>query len=575
MPEETRRHRFHALIRSFENERSSFLTHWRDLSDNILPRRAQFTVTQTNRGERRNLKIIDNTATLASRTLASGMMGGVTSPARPWFRLTTPDPAFAEQGQVKEWLHTVTLRMSSVFLRSNLYKALPILYADMGTFATGAMLVEEDFDDVLRFYTFPIGSYALALNDKLQVDVFFREFRLTVRQVIQRFAKRDENGNIIWTNFSTAVKAEYDRGHFDTWIDIYHIIQPNTDFDPRKLDSKRYESVYFEKGSTSTSVHSPIHEPDIYLRDRGYDNFPVLAPRWETTGEDVYGTNCPGMAALGDIRGLQIMQKKKAQAVSKMVNPPMTGPGSMKNSKSSILPGDITYVDVQTGQQGFQPAHEVRFSVGEIIEDIREHQFRIRRAYYEDLFLMLANIDRREITATEIEERKEEKLLALGPVLEQLNQDLLDPLINITFDMMEKQGLIPEPPESIEGLELKVEYISIMHAAQKLSGLVGVERTAQFVTSLADIKPDVIDKLDGDQMVELYADITGIPPNLIVPDEAVLQIREARAQQAAQEAQAAQVEQTAKTAKELSATDLEGNNALAALLDRSQAGALQ
>lgn len=576
MAKETRRQQLNALWANLENDKSSFITHWRDLSDNILPRRAQFTVSNTNRGEKRNQKIIDNTAVLASRTLASGMMGGITSPARPWYRLSTPDPGLTEQPQVKEWLNIVTERMNVVFLRSNLYNALPNLYEDIGTFATGAMLIEEDFDTVVRFYTFPIGSYAIALNDKLVPDVFMREFRLQVRQLIQKFAQRTESGNIIWDNFSQQVHDFYLRGQMDAWIDIHHVIQPNEKYDPRKLGSKKYESLYYERGTTSGASEQTLRDPDVFLRERGYDKFPVLAPRWQVTGEDIYGGNCPGMAALGDIRGLQIMQKKKAQALAKKVNPPMVGPSSLKTSKSSILPGDMTYVDIREGLQSFRPAHEVNFQLSELENDIREHQFRIKRAFYEDLFLMIANTDRREITAREIDERHEEKLLGLGPVLQRLNQDLLNPLIDITYDMMDRFGLIPEPPEALEGRELKVEFISIMHQAQQLAGLGSIERTVQFVTDLSNIKPEAIDKLDGDAAVEHFANITGVPPDMIVSDEAVAEIRQTRAEQEQAREQAAQAEQAAKTAQNLSGAKLGGGgSALDSLIEASEAGALQ
>jgi len=84
----TKRKQFDILRAQLENERSSFLSHWRDLGEHILPRRPRFTTSENNKGDRKNQKIIDATATMAARTLRSGMMSGVTSPARPWFRLS-------------------------------------------------------------------------------------------------------------------------------------------------------------------------------------------------------------------------------------------------------------------------------------------------------------------------------------------------------------------------------------------------------------------------------------------------------------------------------------------------------
>ena len=151
---------FETLRTSLETERSSFDSHWLDLSDYNLPRRAQFSVSDTNQGQKKNKKIINSTSSQAIRTLRSGMMGGITSPARPWFKLTTSDPALARIDAVKDWLHIVDKEMGAVFLRSNLYNALPIVYGDIGTFGTAAMLVEEDFDRVIRCYAFPTVRFS-------------------------------------------------------------------------------------------------------------------------------------------------------------------------------------------------------------------------------------------------------------------------------------------------------------------------------------------------------------------------------------------------------------------------------
>lgn len=575
---ETKRQQFQILKAQLDAEQSSFLSHWRDLADFIFPRRPRFTVSDVNKGDRRNQKIYDSTATLAARTLRSGMMSGVTSPARPWFRLTTPDPDLAEYGSVKEWLHHVSQNMSTAFLKSNLYNCLPITYGDMGAFATGCMSIEEDFQDIVRFYPFPIGSYKIANNEKMKVDVFMRDFRMTVRQLINKFGPMEMNSREIdWSRFSEQVKQFWDRGEYETWIDVTHVIKPNPDYDPKKIQSKfkKYLSCYYEQGYSGGNGSGAELLPqdfDRYLSEKGYDMFPILAPRWEVTGEDVYGTECPGMTALGDIKQLQVQEKRIAQAIEKMVNPPMTGPTSLRNSKASILPADITYVDIREGQQGFRPAHEVNFRVSELEGKQAQIRQRISRAFYEDLFLMLANSDRREITAREIEERHEEKLLALGPVLEQLNQDLLDPLIDNTFNIMLRQNRLPPPPKEIQGMDLKVEYISVMAQAQKVVGIGGVERFASFVGSIAAANPEVMDKVDMDQMVDVYGDLTSVPPSIVRTDEMVAGIRQNRANAQKQAKAAELIQQGAGAAKDLSQSNLSEDNALGALLAQGNAG---
>jgi hypothetical protein len=560
------------------NERSSFESHWRELADYIYPRRPRFFTSDVNRGDRRSQKILDSTAGLAARTLRSGMMSGVTSPARPWFRLTTPDPDLAEFGAVKEWLHIVTQRMTTVYLRSNIYNVLPIVYGDLGVFGTSPLLVDEDFEETLRGYPFPVGSYCLANDARLKVKVFTRDFRLTVRQIVQMFGQKKDSGSVDWTNISSYVKNLWDQGQTEAWVDLCHVIKPNDDYDATRLHSKfkKFSSSYFELGSGSASSSNYLRSPegDVFLRESGYDYFPVLAPRWEITGEDVYGTTCPGMEALPDIKQLQLGEKRSLQAIEKMVNPPMVGPTHLRNQKTSILPGDITYSDEREGQRGFRPAHEVNFRIQELEMKQEQVRTRIKRSFFEDLFLMLANSDRREITAREIDERHEEKLLALGPVLEQLNQDLLDPLIDVTFDIMVKRDQIPPAPEELHGVPLKVEYLSVMAQAQKLIGISGVERFTGFLgqTAQATQNPALLDKLDGDQLVDVVGDMYSVPPGIIRTDDKVQAIRQQRAQAQQQQAQAQMIQQGASAAKDLSQSDLEGDNALNRLLDQANAG---
>lgn len=568
----TLRSRYELLRSQLALERSSFEPHWRDLSDNILPRRSRFYQNDVNRGDRRNQRIIDSTASLAVRTLRSGMMSGITSPARPWFQLATPDPDLSETPPVKDWLYVVSQRMATVFQTSNLYQTLPTLYGDLGTFGSSAMLIEEDFKNVIRTYAYPIGSYYLANDDRMQVKVFMREFRLTIRQLVQKFGglKEDGSGNIDWSNFSPYIEEYYRRGQLDAWVDVVHCIKDNEDYNPGSglARFKRYSSVYYERGVTGTTSYA-MDFPDKFLRVSGYDYFPVLCPRWEITGEDVYGTNCPGMEALGDIRQLQLGERRAMQAIEKMVNPPMKGPVSLKNQKASLLPGDITYVDERDGQRGFTPVHEVNAPLQELENKQAAVRSRIQRCFYEDLFLLMSQSDRRDITAREIDERHEEKLLALGPVLEQLNQDLLDPLIDITFQMMLRQNLIPPAPQELQGVNLKIEYVSVMAQAQKMVGISGIERFAQFTNQLAVTNPSAMDKVNTDTLIDRYGDMTSVPPGIVRTPEDVGAIRKSRADQIAADQKMNHIEQGSKAAKNLSDSNVQSDNALSQLLNRA------
>lgn len=562
----TKLQHYQSQLGFLKSERTPFDLYWQDLADFILPARFRVVASDRNRGNRRNQSIIDSTATFATRTLQSGLHAGLTSPARPWMRLTTPDPDLAEFAPVREWLHVVTQRMLTVFQQTNLYNVLPTLYGDLGTFGTGAMAVVPH-RKVFRAYSYPVGSYVLGQDADGKIAVFMREYRLTVRQLVEAFGRVEGSTDIQWASISSHVKSLWDSAEYDQPIDVVWVVAPNPQADPRRLGAKYlpFTSCHFELGKEADSDSGRG-----FLRESGFKTCPIFAPRWEVTGEDSYGTFCPGMIALGDVRQLQTMHREKGKAVKKIIDPPVVGPAVLRNQKTSLLPGDITYLDTREGMQGLKPVHEIRIDLSHLTLDMQLTQDRIRRAFYEDLFLMLASSDAQRgaqpVTAREVQERHEEKLIALGPVLERTNDELLDPLVDRVWGMMEDRGLIPEPPDEIDGVELKVEYTSIMAQAQKLVGVVAQDRFVQTVAPMAEIAgPAILNKVDWNQVIDNYADTLGVDPRIIRSNDEADALTAAQAKQAQDAAEAQQAKDMGAALKSAGTTPMEGDTALTRL----------
>lgn len=522
------------------NERSSWDPHWREISKYQQPRLGRFFQTERNQGQRRNQHIIDNTALFGSRTLAAGMMSGMTSPARPWFKPAIADTDLMEYGPVKTWLHRLNRVMLSIFAAGNTYRSLHSCYEELGLFGTWADFVMDDFENVIHHYPMTIGEYAIATDERGNVDTVCRQMQMTVGQLVKKFGKE---------NCSNAVRNLWDRHNVDSWVDVIHMVEPRTERDARKRDNLNmpFSSCYFEPGSDTW---------DKFLRESGFERFPALCPRWVITGNDIYG-HSPGMDVLGDVKQLQQEQLRKGQAIDYKVNPPLQVPTAYKGEAVDRLPGGVSYVDSLGPNAGIRSAFEVNLDLSHLLEDINDVRGRIREGYYADLFLMLANDTRSGTTATEIAERHEEKLLMLGPVLERLHNELLSPLIDMTFDRMQRAGMLVgqlEPPAELEGMELKVEFVSVLAQAQRAVAAGGVDRLLGTVSSIAAVKPDVLDKIDFDQVVDDYGEMFGVNPEIIVPDDVVAERRAQRAQQmAAQQAAAAAptVVDAAKTASEI------------------------
>lgn len=519
-------------------ERQSFDSHWKDVATYQLPRAGRFQTTDVNKGDKRHNHIYDNTAIRALRTLAAGMMSGTTSPARPWFRLALKDRDLMEFAPVKQWLFDTSALMRSVFASSNTYPALHQCYTELGAFGTWANFVQPDFDNVIHHYPMTVGEYAIAVNDKGVVDTVVREFRMTVGQMMRQFGR---------ANCSTTVRNLYDRGALDDWVDVVHLVEPREAHNPSKYDNRAmpWSSCYFEPAQTNW---------DSYLSESGYKRFRALCPRWDVTGNDIYG-HSPAMECLGDVKQLQHEQLRKAQAIDLQVNPPLQVPVAYKDQANKRIPGGVMFVDATSPGGGVRSAYEVNLRLDYLLLDIQDTRERIRASYYADLFLMLANQPANgKMTATEVAERHEEKLLMLGPVLERLHNELLSPLVDITFERMAEANILPPPPPELEGVDMDIEFISTLAQAQRAVAAAGSDRLLGTVGSLVNIWPSVRHKINAMQVVDSYAEMFGVDPRMVVSDEDANAAAdaEAQAQQAAQQGAAmAQAVESAKSASEI------------------------
>jgi hypothetical protein len=561
---------------ALERNRASYWTTWKDIASHFAPRRGRFLLgasDQPRRGRRRDQRLIDNTPLIAARTLASGMMAGISSPARPWFRLRFANDRLNDAPGVRSWLDEVQKRLLHVFARSNLYNCLHTLYGELGTFGTAVLWVDEDPEDIVRGYTLTVGEYWLSSSRRLAVDTLYRTMWWSARQIVDTFGRE---------RCSPAVRSAFDNGQLDLEFEIVHALEPNptataAGFAPGEVEEPFLQwrgslnrhfpirCVWFERGQQGGAGHALLHVS-------GYQEFPAMCPRWEIAGSDTYGWG-PGWVALGDSQQLQTQQKRKLEAIEKMVKPPMVGPPSLRNEPASLLPGGITYVADPSGQS-FRPAFDMHLDLGALAADIGECQGRIKSAFYADLFLMLAESDRREITAREIDERHEEKMLMLGPVLERLHDELLDPLVTRVFNIMARAGLMPPPPVDLQGrgvnlATMQVEFISILAQAQKAVSASAIERFWQFGAEIGAIRQEALDRLDADGTMDAYADITGVPSGIVVPRAEAVRVRAARAAALQGQTAMADAERIAAIARTASEIDVGGGqNAVSAMLGR-------
>jgi len=536
-------------LAALDTEFEYWRDHYQDLAAYILPRRYQWLgqygplgeAERGQRGRQRSERIKDGLGTRAARKLAAGMMGGITSPTRPWFRLglAGAEKLGEEPVIVRRYLDEVQLRIQRVLSVSNFYETLSSQYLDVGVFGTSAFLCYEDPETFVRFYACPVGAFRLANDSRRSVNTFGRRFQMTVEQVVSRFGL---------ANCSERVRESWTRGgnRLRELVSVCHLIEENDDREEALAPMYRYREFYWEKKETGGEL----------LEAAGYEEKPMMCPRWELTGEDVYGTS-PGMDALPDIMQLQQETVRKAQGIDKMVNPPLVADHAVKSwGTPSVVPGGVTFVPSGSAV-GVKPLYEVSLPLGYLTEDISQVKIAIQETFYNDLFAMISQLQTVR-SATEIDARQEEKLILLGPVLERFESEVLEPVITRVYRVLERRGVLPEPPPNLEGAEMQIQYVSILAEAQRAIGAGSLERWAQMLGNLGGIFPETHHVLDAREFMREYADILNVPARVLRTREEVDERLGAEQERLARQEAAAEGEQLAKTQALLADAEVTG-----------------
>jgi hypothetical protein len=568
MPDYSLRERCEKRLASLKNLRTPYEEEAREIARYAAPARTRFNHGEKDKNHRvRNKALYSNKGITSFRMLTGGMTSGLTSSSRPWFALATHDAELMEQPDVREWLTEVTRRLYAFLAGTNFYGAAKTGYSELGLFGTEAAVMVEDpvFGMVCHPLTF--GEYWIGLDMATQVDTLYRRVPMSTIQAVQMFGLK---------NLRSSVQSAYDNGNYEQPVEIIHAIEPNLERDPNKLDRRgmEYRSIWWDEADESAKNRPVDRDSDGemvgLLRNRGYPEKPFWCARWDTTGGDAWGTG-PGADALPDLRELQLQSKRKAEATDMHVWPEIVVPASVRLRRQPKAVIAASSVDVA----GIKVPYQVDYRAIEAIRlDVEKCEQNIDEATYADLFMAITNM--RGIQPRNIEEiasRNEEKLTQLGPVIERVNVEKLEVVVDRSFAILGRmEGGIPPAPEVIAGMDLAVDFISILAQMQRMVGIGQIERTVSFIGNLAGVFPDAPDKLNIDEVIDEYADRAGAPQKIIRRDDEVREIRDARAQAAQAQAMAAAApaaKDGAEAARLLSETDVGGES----MLDRMMAPA--
>lgn len=525
---------------------SWWMTNWSDLAEFILPRRSIW-LTQSaggipspnnmTRGMEINQSIVDPTGTYAARICTGGLVSGLASQSRPWFAVIPANQKTEIDAEGRAWIDETQERLYTVLALSNFYSSFTVKCEDVVVFGTAPRIIYEDATSIIHCYNPCVGEYYVAASASNRDNGLYRQFLMTVAQMVDFFGVKNcpEDVRKSWAEKGSALDQEKI---------VCHSIEPNFGVD----DGAGHRTVGVVKGNfTWREVYwvygSAGSGPLSY---RGFVDKPFTVSLWSRQSNDPYGRG-PGMDTLPDILQLQVETSRKAEAIEKMVRPPLVADMSMKNQPSSGLPGSVTYVQKLSAESGMRPMYQVNPQIKEMMEDIAQIQQRIKQGFYNDLFGMFQDIPAGKMTAYETSQRINERLQIIGPVIEGMLNDLKDELKRV-FGIMRRKGLIDPPPDSLKGVPLQFEFVSLLALAAKAAATGGIERLAAFVGNLSAAFPEVRYSFDAPESVREMGDLLGAPQKVVRGKKESEALQAQAAQQAQQASAMAAVQHGAQTA---------------------------
>jgi len=545
------------LFDEFEKWKPLFM----DVRDFINPYIGYFEGEEANSGKRNDEEMLRTMPIKYSHILAAGLQWGITSPTRPWVKFAFPNAQVMQSSEVLAWLDVVKSITLDLLFKGGFYPENHQFYLELGVFNTAAMLIEEDSETVINCRTFTCGEFAIGLDSKKRPNQFARNIEMTPFQIVEKFGIE---------NVPESVKNCYEDKNNNKTMTVKHLICPNRKHDPDKIDnaSMKFVDYYWMVEQ---------NQKGEYLKKGGFNTFPVMIERYQTKGADIYGTG-PGIWSLGDAKQIQLMWRDICTAVELGVKPAVQAPSDiMKNGGINMLPAAANYYNPTGGSDGaIKPLFQVQLNLDHVTAVQQSIEECIKEHFNTKVFQLLSDMEKGTRTAREVIELSSEKMSQMGPLLERLQTGYLPQVINRVIDIGFRAGVYPPPPPEIEGMEMDIEYVSILSQAQKQYVITPIMDTVTQTINMSTTAqlPEILDKIAWDEVVDQLGTLNGVPPSIIVSDEQVAAVRQARAEQQAQLNAVQMGLSAAQGAKNLASADMSTDNGLTALLG-GPAGGLQ
>jgi hypothetical protein len=514
------------------------------------------------KGQRTGQDVYDGTALSAVNLASDGIHGYMCSSSIHWFDFTLPGKInfgrasgmrawsgkrLDEYPDVKIWLDECEEVQYAAFLRSNFYEFHPDYVREGMTIGTATGVIEEDIGNTRIIFTLPhFRECYIAENEFGSVDTLYRKYRLSLRQLVQKFGK----DKIFALDIN--LEKEYEGNPYSE-KEILHCTFPRTDYDPAKVNGKNkpIASFWVLPGAQNKLID-----------ESGYHDLPTVTWRWRKNNDELYGRS-PSWDALIDIKKGKQQAKTNLLAGHKMVDPPMIGPSDLRG-KVNNTPHGWTWTDNMAKDSIPQPLITgIQLPYGTDQQDRTDAA--IREHFHVDFFLMLSQAasNKVDLTATQVIGMQGEQAAVLGTRIGRHQSEGLNPIMDRIFNIEMRAGRMPEPPQILQdmaGQSIEIDYLGPLSQSQKkLFKMQGIRAGIEMAGQIMTVFPSSADIVDGDQTMKEALESVSFPSNCFRTEDKVEEVRTIRQQEEEAQKKLAMMGEMAKGAQRLTRKVEEGS----------------
>lgn len=463
-------------------------------------------------------ELLDSTGTESARILASALMSGLFPASSRWAESWVEEASEAD----RVWLDDGSTTVWEWITRSNFDSSMFECMLDFVVAGMFYLYIDELAEEEGGGFFFEQWALSSTWSSSSRpggiLDTFYREMFWTAEQAINYYGEENVSKTVV-----DAAKTAPDKTFSFVWA-----IYPRPGKNGKFATTMPYASCHVERESKKI------------IRERGYHECPIVAPRWQRIPGSDNATG-PVFEALPTIKQLQQVIRLNIAGLEMNVGGMWIAKDDGVLNPHTVKVGPRKII-VAADTDAMKPLINAVDQSKTILE-IQRLQKQIRQAMMAD---HLDPPDRPgdQQTAYEVHVRVDLIRQLLGPTYGRTQSEGAAPLWRRCWGLAYRAGELGPAPPDLQGKPYTVKYVSPLARAQRGTDLAAMDRYEASLLSETQLDPNVLDNYDTDEASRMRAELGGVPAKLMVKKEDV----EKKRAQAAQDQQQQKSEQFSQEA---------------------------